>query len=371
VDPDRMMQVLANLISNAVKFSPVDSVVELAVEHRDDIVRVTVSDHGAGIPEDFRANIFQKFSQADSSTTRGRAGTGLGLSISKAIIEKFGGILNFTSHPADKTVFYFELPIWHQADVDEVPIVEPPKKMADIALLICESDVNNAAYLQALFASQGYASDVAYNVTQAKKMLHDKMYRALLLNLVLPDKGGVALIRGLRNDEEMRSLPIIVITVQTTAGQPVFNGEAISVIDWLDKPIDFNKLLKSIEHIKNKATRKIPHILHIEDDADTRRIIATLLQEYATIVEVDTLAKAREKITSEKFDLVILDLLLPDGNGAEILPILAKYHIPIILFSAVELDQEYARYFHDALAKSPAVNENILGSIYEIIKLIY
>jgi CheY-like chemotaxis protein len=115
----------------------------------------------------------------------------------------------------------------------------------------------------------------------------------------------------------------------------------------------------------------MPHILHVEDDADTRRIIATLLQEYATITEVDTLAKAREKIASEKFDLVILDLLLPDGNGAEILPVLAKYHIPIILFSAVERDQEYARYFHDALEKSPVSSENLLGAIKQIIKLIY
>ena len=371
VDPDRLMQVLANLISNAVKFSPENSVVDLAVEHHGDVVRVSVIDCGAGIPEDFRATIFQKFSQADSATTRGRAGTGLGLSISKAIIEKFGGVLNFTSQPEDKTVFYFELPIWHQADIDDVPVVEPQNKVALTKFLICESDVNNASYLQALLSSEGYESDVAYNPTQAKKMLHDKGYSALLLDLVLPDRGGVELIRSLRNDETMRSLPVIVITVQTRAGHPVFNGEAISVIDWLDKPVDFNKLLKSIDHIKNTSTKKMPHILHIEDDADTRQIIATLLHEHAAITDVATLARAREKIASEKFDLVILDLLLPDGNGAEILPVLAKYHIPIILFSAVELDQEYASYLHDALAKSRAKNENVLGSIKKIIKSIY
>jgi PAS domain S-box-containing protein len=371
VDPDRLIQVLINLISNAVKFSQAGGVVNLAVELSDDLVRVSVSDHGAGIPEDFRASIFQKFSQADSSTTRGRAGTGLGLSISKAIIEKFGGTLNFTSKPNDETVFYFELPRWHQAEMDDNVVIVPKIKIAEVRLLICESDVNRASYLQTLLEPEGYSSDVAYNVTQAKKMLHEKTYQALLLDLVLPDKGGVALIRELRNEEAMRSLPVIVISVQTVAGRSVFNGEAISVIDWLDKPVDFNKLLKSIEHIKNTSAKKMPHILHVEDDADTRRIIATLLQEYATITEVDTLAKAREKIASEKFDLVILDLLLPDGNGAEILPVLAKYHIPIILFSAVERDQEYARYFHDALEKSPVSSENLLGAIKQIIKLIY
>src|SRR5438552_6496542 len=95
VDGDRLTQILTNLLSNAAKFSPPASTVEIAVAPHEYAIRVTVSDHGPGIPEEFRARIFQKFAQADSSDSRQKGGTGLGLSISKAIIERLGGHLGF------------------------------------------------------------------------------------------------------------------------------------------------------------------------------------------------------------------------------------------------------------------------------------
>src|SRR4029450_8853931 len=90
-DADRVMQVLTNLLSNAAKFSPPHAEVVLGAERRGPELRVWVSGGGPGIPKDFRERIFQRFAQADSSTTRRREGTGLGLSISKAIIERLGG----------------------------------------------------------------------------------------------------------------------------------------------------------------------------------------------------------------------------------------------------------------------------------------
>jgi len=109
-DPDRLAQVLANLISNAAKFSPANGTVELAVVPKADRVRVTVRDHGPGIPEEFRDRVFQRFAQADASNTRQRGGTGLGLSISKAIIEKMGGLIGFEPAPGGGTSFFFDLP---------------------------------------------------------------------------------------------------------------------------------------------------------------------------------------------------------------------------------------------------------------------
>lgn len=110
VDAMRLQQVLANYLSNAAKFSPADSTVEITALARDDRVRVTVSDHGPGIPEAFKSRIFQKFSQADASDSRAKGGTGLGLAISKQLVEHMGGEVGFDSSPELGSRFWFDLP---------------------------------------------------------------------------------------------------------------------------------------------------------------------------------------------------------------------------------------------------------------------
>lgn len=109
VDGSRFQQVLANFLSNAAKFSPTDGLVEIAVRNNEGIVRVNVIDHGPGIPEEFRARIFQKFSQADGKDTRQTGGTGLGLAISKEFIEQMKGRVGFDSEPGKGSCFYLEL----------------------------------------------------------------------------------------------------------------------------------------------------------------------------------------------------------------------------------------------------------------------
>jgi PAS domain S-box-containing protein len=109
-DEDRLSQVLTNLLSNAAKFSPEDECVTIDVKRVDGLLRVSVTDCGSGIPESFHDRIFQKFSQADTSETKEKGGSGLGLSISKAIIERMGGAIGFTSETGKGSTFYFTLP---------------------------------------------------------------------------------------------------------------------------------------------------------------------------------------------------------------------------------------------------------------------
>ncbi|SMD12147.1 PAS domain S-box-containing protein [Fulvimarina manganoxydans] len=111
VDGGRIHQVLANLLSNAVKFSPKGSTVRLHLERRAESVRVSVSDEGPGVPDAFRAKIFTRFSQADSSSTRAKGGSGLGLSICKAIIERSGGRIGYHNGDEAGAVFWFDLPL--------------------------------------------------------------------------------------------------------------------------------------------------------------------------------------------------------------------------------------------------------------------
>ena len=124
-DSERLMQVFDNLLSNAAKFSPPNGEVEVSITQRDDAFRVSVSDHGPGIAEEFRDRVFEKFTQADSSTTRQIGGTGLGLNIVKSIVEKHGGRVDFMTEENEGTTFYFDLPTAVSEEKGEPPLGVP------------------------------------------------------------------------------------------------------------------------------------------------------------------------------------------------------------------------------------------------------
>lgn len=365
VDPDRLIQVLNNLISNACKFSNKGNDVVISIEKLDKMVRVSVCNYGSEIPLEFRPRIFQKFSQADSSDTRKKSGTGLGLNISRAIIEKLEGRINFTSSP-ENTTFYFDLPLIENASRPASLNKKSVTLQDNQKLLICEDDEDQANYLQALLESANYETDIAQTVKEAKQLLESNQYQAILMDLVLPDQDGVSFIRELRTDQNTKDIPIIVLSVIAQTGRSLLNGDAISVVDWLDKPVDSNTLLDSIGRIKNLGRNK-PNILHIEDNVEQQHIISVLLNKHANVTTASNLHEAKDMLQHTRYDLVILDLLLPDGNGIEILPWLAKYHFPVLVLSNLELSKDYAKYVSQALVKSKSSNEVLLKTITNLL----
>jgi len=363
-DADRILQVLANLISNAAKFAPVDTVIEIKVLKIHHKVRICVCDKGSGIPFEFQSRIFQKFSQADSSDARSKGGSGLGLTISKAIIEKLGGTINFESAPGEGTTFYFEMPIHDENALDKKPEIKP---ISENKVLLCDDDEDLARFINVLLEGEGIDSDIAINATEAKKLLASNNYKALILDLILPDQDGISLIRELRKNNRTREIPIIVSSVIKKEGQEILNGDAFLIIDWLEKPINLDNLMHIIKRIKRLQGKNIAHILHVEDDLDTQHIISTLLENEAKITACVNIKQTEQVLGKDKFDLVILDLALPDGKGWELIPLFAKYKLPIIVYSAYDLDHEYAQQVTHALVKSKTTHAQLLNTIKSLL----
>ena len=361
-DGDCLMQVLTNLLSNAAKFSPPDDTVVISVARHDRAIQVAITDRGSGIPEEFRSRVFQKFAQADSSATRQKGGTGLGLSITKAIVEKHNGQINFVTETNVGTTFYFYLPEWYEA---AMTVVDNSSVSPQLPILICEDDGDIAALLKILLERSGFQADIAYDAAQAKQLLAQNQYAVMTLDIALPDIEGISLMRELRQHDSTHHLPIVVISARAELGRQELNGDAIAVIDWLDKPIDQTRLVAAVK----QATRQIgskPRILHIEDNSDVRQVVGAILQNVADICYAVNLQDAKQKLEQETFDLILLDLSLPDGSGLEVLPKVNAETgrlTPVVIFSAQEIGRETLGDVAAVLVKSRTSNQKLLETI--------
>lgn len=363
VDSDRIIQVLTNLLSNAAKFSRPDSIVEITVQRVDERIRVAVHDHGTGIPEEFKGRIFQKFAQADSSDTRQKGGTGLGLSIVKAIVEKHGGTIGFDTVPGEGTTFYFDLPEYH-APV----LLAPVSEFRAPRVLIFEDDHDVALLLRMMLTQGGFENDIAYNRLQARQFLQVNQYAAMTLDLLLPEDDGIDFIHEVRSNEATRDLPIIVVSAKAEQGELQLNGDAVLVADFLQKPIDQGQLLRALQNAVRGRQGK-PQILHVEDDSDVLRVVRAILFDLADVTAATRVEEARELLDHTRFDLVILDAILPDGSGIDLLPLLGRNGIqtPVVIFSATENDGRILNQVNASLVKSRTSNEQLLQTIAQLI----
>jgi PAS domain S-box-containing protein len=365
VDADRMTQVVVNLLSNAAKFSPRGSAVDVGVRRLDGEsprLRLTVADRGPGIPPEFRERMFTRFLQADSSDTRTKTGTGLGLAISRAIVQRLGGSIGFEDREGGGTVFFVEL-----------PVLSEPKKAASPApsgtVLVCEDDPDVARAMCALLEHAGFTCDVAHSAADARRMLAAHDYRAMTLDVGLPDEDGLSLLRWLRSQPHTAKLPVLVATAHEAPGG---NGAAaFGAMDWLVKPIDPDRLLAAVRGaLSHGSGDGRPVLLHVEDDPDLVRIVATLLEEGCDVVPAMSLAQARGQLATRPFDLILLDMQLPDGDGSELLASLPAPNAatPVVIFSANEVGAELAARVQQSLVKSRTSNSELVALLHRLMR---
>ncbi len=361
-DEHRLSQVLANLISNAVKYSNEGSVVMIELKKNADKFRVSISDTGAGIPEEFRSRIFARFAQADSSDTRDKGGTGLGLAITKAIIDQHAGHIDYRSEVGQGTEFFFDLPEWKSVRLAANENASLPR------VLICEDNSDVAEILVNLLDQDGFRSDIAATLNDARDLLAAHDYQLLLLDLTLPDGDGLQLIQDIRSTEGTELLPVIVVSARADDARQELVGDAFTMIDWIQKPIERGRLSMALQQVL--ANNKQPRVLHVEDDLDVVQITRALLEEVGDIDYVTSLEQARARLKAGAYDLLILDLSLPDGSGLDLLDEL-KACCPVVIFSGLEPDKKIIEQVEAALTKSRTNGELLLKTVRRVLQQSY
>jgi PAS domain S-box-containing protein len=367
IDEDRLIQVVVNLLSNAIKFSDTALPVHVKIDDKEGHVCVEVRNRGRGIRAGDRSKIFQKFSQVDSSDSREKGGSGLGLSISKTIVEKHGGSIGFTSEPGKETVFFFKLP-YHQPDIQ--PLVDDEADVSVNRMLIVEDDPDVAHLLSIMLSQQHIASDIAHDAVEAKRLLARHEYIGATLDLMLPGQDGISLYRYIRANKDTAELPIIIVSAKANDSKKDLNGDAVYIIDWMNKPIDQERLYELLSMLVERKDSAKTKILHVEDDEEHAILVHGILSDVGEIVNCATVIESKKRLSDEYYDLVILDLNLPDGTGMEVFEILKRTrnaNVPVIVFSADEMTTDRYETVVTRLVKATSTNEELADAVRNVV----
>jgi PAS domain S-box-containing protein len=358
-DPDRLAQVITNLLSNAIKFSPADGEVLVVVGRNANDVRITVRDHGSGIPDDFKLHVFEKFAQADATNTRQKSGTGLGLSIVKQIVERLGGKIGFGDAPGGGAIFHVDFPVWDGRAGGEIDLDSEagPKR-----ILFCDDDRVVAMVVREQLRQSGFAVDFAHTVAAAMVRADATRYAAILVDLQFPDGDGVGLIVRLRAQARYRDTPIIVIAGDPEQGRSDVRSSQLNVLRWINKPIAFESLRNILAAAIASPLRQRPRILHVDDDLDVLALVNHELSSIADMIPADNLESARRTLATDRIDLVVLDIGLGKESGLDLLPDMRGGQgnaVPVIIFSIHGADVACDQQIHAAISK----NNSSLGSL--------
>ena len=263
-DPVRLLQVMINLVGNAIKFTErgniIVSVTCLNEDGQEACLQVSVKDTGIGIPMDKLGLIFSAFSQADSSTTRNYGGTGLGLTITRRLVELLGGRIWVESAPGAGSCFYFTLPRETADGVAEAPAPSgtsdsptsgsgPVVAEKGVSILLVEDNVVNQKLALALLGRKGYQVVVAENGRDAVELLARGYFAAVLMDMQMPIMDGLEATRIIRSREAAKGqgrVPIIAMTANAMEGDRDRCIEA-GMDDYIAKPINAGKLYERLQ----------------------------------------------------------------------------------------------------------------------------
>jgi signal transduction histidine kinase/DNA-binding response OmpR family regulator/HPt (histidine-containing phosphotransfer) domain-containing protein len=375
-DPGRLRQILTNLAGNAVKFTEQGEIVVratlLSETDTKAVVRFSIRDTGIGIPAEKQALLFQKFTQADSSTTRRYGGTGLGLAISKELAELMGGEIGVISpstplgegEERKGSEFWFTLPLEKQPERERS--IDPPADIRGVHLLVVDDNATNREVLMAHLAAWGVRGEEASDGPGALKALcraldESDPFRIAILDMQMPGMDGAELARVIKADERLAGTRLVMLTSLVMRGD-AGKMEEIGFSAYLTKPVRGEELKGALslaltegdgrptsivtrhtarETLNLFAGRKA-HILLAEDNITNQQVALGILRKFG--LSADAVAnglealKALEKIP---YDLVLMDLQMPEMDGIEATrrirapeSAVANHLIPVIAMTA-------------------------------------
>ncbi|MBI3184125.1 MAG: response regulator [Myxococcales bacterium] len=316
-DPNRLHQVLNNLLTNAVKFAPEGG--ELQVHLRGNaaapgFATLSMWNSGDPIPEGDLERIFDKFEQARTNRTRTVRGTGLGLAISRSIVESHGGRI-WAEPCSDGARFVAVLPVEPAPELvkPEGEAPRPAQSAMRGTVLVVEDEAEIAYILKAMLLPCGYRATIARNAEEALAIARKIRPDMITLDVRLPDVDGLRLAEIFRHDPDTSSSPLVVISAFDERERAFKAG----VSAFLQKPIETDKLRATIESlVRGRLGKKQGRALVIDDDPAVRSICEEVLRNSGYEVEgSQTLAEAREAIRVRRPDVLLLDIVMPDGDG--------------------------------------------------------
>ena len=249
----RIQQVITNLLSNAYKFTSKNKKVYLRISYQNSYLNVMVRDEGVGISTEYQKNIFETFSQEDSSTTRKYGGTGLGLSISYNLALLMNGTLRVESKINEGSTFYFSVPLDSNNNQIEKEVIRE-KCLFKGTVLLVEDNKANQMFMKVILKKFGLNFDIANNGLEAVVMFKERRYDLILMDENMPNMSGLEatqLILNYEKSEKLVHTPIIALTANSLVGDKARFLEA-GMDEYLSKPLDKNTLQIFLEKYLEK-----------------------------------------------------------------------------------------------------------------------
>ena len=338
-DADKVTQVLTNLVSNAIKYTPEGGWVKVSLEVSGDTsVTTCVADSGIGIAPKDQPKLFQRFFRADNTSTREAGGTGLGLVIAKTLIELMGGAIWLESEPNKGSRFYFTLPLFLETVNAPAPApVALPERGIGLVLIV-DDDAYVRSLIRHALHRRGYgtleASDCAE--AQGKARLHKP--DAIILDMMMPDMDGLKTLRALKSDRATASIPVVVVSV---LGDPAHGGLTLGLFSFGQKPWTLDDLAATLTAALG-TTGNARALAVCAADTDVCRgfhaAAPTLAADHGlTLTVAESPADAVAYVITKTPGVIVLDTAMPDAALFDLLTALKAEEeaarIPIILLT--------------------------------------
>jgi len=343
-DAGKVKQMLLNLVSNAVKFTPEGGMVTIATRRLEESIELAVIDTGIGIGSRDQERVFHEFQQVDSGAGRSQPGTGLGLTLTRRFARLHGGDVGLLSEPGKGSVFTIVLPFIARGEGVRTGGPEQFTGTKDFSrplVLVVEDDPAAAELLTRQLERAGFRAEVARTGNDAIAMAVSHKPAAITLDILLPDLDGWEVLTRLKRETSTSNIPVVVVSV---VDNPEL-GIALGALDYFVKPVPAKVLINRLSRIKfgRKAGEK-PNILVVDDEAVNREWLKRILEPAGFgVILARGGREAIELAKSRKPDLVMLDLMMPEVTGFDVVEALrgdeATKSTPIMVLTAKNLTE--------------------------------